>query len=56
MNLRRPHRKFEYGYKIKSADEALKEVTEHVKSNPLLIFRIIDALGNWDYQELRHSG
>ena len=37
--------------KFKSADEALKEVTEHVKSNPLLIFRIIDALGNWDYQE-----
>ena len=37
--------------KFKSADEALKEVTEHVKSNPLLVFRIIDALGNWDYQE-----
>ncbi len=33
--------------KFKSADEALKEVTEHVKSNPLLVFRIIDALGNW---------
>lgn len=34
---------------FRSADEALKEVEEGVKKNPLIIFKIIDALSNWDY-------
>ena len=37
--------------KFRSANQALAEVKKQVKSNPILIFRIIDALGNWDYQE-----
>lgn len=32
-----------------SAADALEEVEEQVKQNPFLVFRIIDALGNWDY-------
>ena len=35
--------------KFKSAGEALNEVKAAVKDNPLLVLKIIDALGNWDY-------
>ena len=36
--------------KFRSADEALSVLEDAVKSNPLLIIRIIDAISNWDYQ------
>ena len=39
--------------KFKSADEALKALKESVTGNPLLVFRIIDKLENWDYQSFR---
>lgn len=34
---------------FKTADQALTELEERVKENPLLIFSVIDALGKWDY-------
>ena len=34
---------------FKSADQALAELEERVKENPVLIFSVIDALGKWDY-------
>lgn len=36
--------------KFKSADEALAVLQETVKENPLLILKIINALGNWNYE------
>lgn len=34
---------------FKTADQALTELEERVKENPVLIFSVIDALGKWDY-------
>lgn len=39
--------------KFKSADEALKTLRKSVNGNPLLVFRIIEKLENWDYQMFR---
>lgn len=35
--------------KFRSAPQALNELQEAVKKNPLLILKIIDALSSWDY-------
>ncbi len=35
--------------KFRSAPQALNELQEAVKENPLLILKIIDALSSWDY-------
>lgn len=37
--------------KFQSAQDALQEIERRVQENPLLIFQVIDALANWDYQE-----
>lgn len=36
--------------KFKSADEALALLQDAVKENPLLVVKIINALGNWNYE------
>lgn len=35
--------------KFRSAPQALGELEEGVKKNPLIILKIVDALSNWDY-------
>lgn len=35
--------------KFRSANQALGELTEGVKKNPLIVLKIVDALSNWDY-------
>ena len=35
--------------KFRSANQALSELQEGVKKNPLTILKIVDALSNWDY-------
>lgn len=35
--------------KFRSAPQALGELQEGVKKNPLIILKIVDALSNWDY-------
>lgn len=37
--------------KFSSADQALMKLHEEVKKNPLLVFKIIDALSKWDYAQ-----
>lgn len=36
--------------KFRSANQALGELTEGVKKNPLIVLKIVDALSNWDYE------
>lgn len=41
--------------KFKSAEEALRVLRESVSGNPLLVFGIIEALENWDYQTFENN-
>lgn len=36
--------------KFRSASQAVGELKDGVKKNPLIVFKIIDALSNWDYE------
>lgn len=35
--------------KFRSANQALTELKEGVKKNPLIVLKVVDALSNWDY-------
>lgn len=41
--------------KFRSANQALNELTEGVKKNPLTILKIVDALSNWDHASFENE-